>query len=62
MRIDWGVMLAVFLAIVAASLVEHLVIAPHMAHSPARAMPGLPRAEATASEYVRAKYPNATTI
>lgn len=60
--INWGTMLTIFLAIVAASLVEHIVIAPRMAHSPARTLPGLPRTEATASDYVRAKYPNAETI
>ena len=65
--INWGTVLAIFLAIVGASLVEHMVIAPRMAHSPAR-MPfgkgvlSTLQREETVSEYVRSKYPNAVTI
>jgi len=61
--INWGSVFTIFLAIVAASLVEHLVIAPRMAHSPAHTVANMIAPSAnTIESYVRNKYPNAITI
>ena len=60
MNVNWGSVVAIFLAIVLASLVEHMVIAPRMAHSP-------PNTAAiilgnTVDGFVKAKWPTATTV
>lgn len=59
MTLDWGGMLTIMLAIIAASLVEHTVIAPRMEHSP----PTIPFASArNAEDYARQMYPNLITL
>lgn len=62
MRIDWGVMLTIFLAIVLASLAEHTIIAPRMEHSPAKVLPSMSAAPNTAADFVRTNFPDAVTI
>ena len=67
--VNWGSMLTIFLAIVGASLMEHMVIAPRMKHSPPTIpfkavkstvyVPSLPR---TIEELVRSTHPNAFTF
>jgi len=59
---NWGSFLIIFGAIVAASLVEHLVIAPRMAHSPGKTLPSSPAVARTAEDWVRLNYPNAVTV
>ncbi len=59
---DWDAMLAIFVAIIAASLVEHLVIAPRMAHSPGKTLPSATPVPRTAADYINIKYPNAISV
>jgi hypothetical protein len=61
--VNWSSMLTIFLAIVAASLMEHLVIAPRTKHSP----PTIPFEESisrprTIEELVQQTYPDAFTF
>ena len=62
MKIDWAALLTIFLAIIAASLVEHLVIAPRMAHSPGKTLPSSPPIARTTEDWVRLNYPNAISV
>ena len=62
MNVNWGTMLTIFLAIVLASLIEHTVIAPRMAHSPAKALPAMSAAPATAADYIKHHFPTAITV
>lgn len=59
---DWEAMFAIFVAIIAASLVEHTIIAPRMAHSPGKTLPSSTPTPRTASDYVNMKYPNAVSV
>lgn len=62
MNMDWKAMTAIFFAIIAASLVEHMVIAPRMAHSPGKTLPsGTPIAR-SATDWVRMNFPNAVSV
>lgn len=60
MRFDWAGMLVIAIAIVVASLVEHTIIAPKMAHNPVDStMLATPY---TAADYVKIHFPNAVTV
>lgn len=61
MKIDWGLMLVIFIAIVAASLAEHLIIAPRMEHSPAKTVAKIVGPQ-TVDDFVHNNFPNATTV
>jgi len=62
--IDWPGLLTIFLAITVASLVEHMVIAPRMEHSPPHTVAtvvGTAEPESLAA-FANRKHPNAVTI
>ena len=62
MDIDWTAMLVIMVAIIGASLVEHLVIAPRMAHSPGRTLPSTTPIPRNVADYVRQHYPGAVSV
>lgn len=62
MKLDFDMVLAVFLAVIAASLVEHLVIAPRMAHSPGKTTPASPPIARTAEDWIQQNYPGAVSV
>ena len=62
MGIKWEMMFTIFLAIIGASLVEHLVIAPRMAHSPGKTLPSATPVARTAEDWIKQNFPNAVTV
>ena len=62
--IDWPGLLTIFLAITVASLVEHMVIAPRMEHSPPHTVATVVRTVVPESleAFARRIAPNAVTI
>ena len=63
MSIDWAGVTTIFLAIILASLVEHMLIAPNMEHSPPHVPFATPQpVPHDAASYVNMKYPGATTV
>ncbi len=60
---DKNIFISVFLALICASLVEHLFISPYMAHSPTNEGIGaLPKIPTSFDEALKLKYPNTWSI
>ena len=60
--VNWTSLLTILLAIIGASLIEHMVIAPRMVHSPAKALPAMSAMPETSADYVKKNFPNAVTV
>jgi len=59
---DWKAMFVIFGAIVAASMFEHMVLAPRMAHSPGKTLPSNTAVARTAADFVAVNFPNAVSV
>ena len=58
MKFDFSMALTLILALTVFSLIEHILIAPRMKHSPAITEMDMDRLE-TIEEFARRRYPNA---
>lgn len=61
-KADWTAMLTIFLALVAASLFEHKILAPRMTNSPGKTTAASTPIANTASDYVKIHHPNAISV
>lgn len=62
MAIDWKAMWTILIAIIVASLIEHLVIAPRMAHSPGKTLPSSSPLARNAGDWVSQNFPGAVSV
>jgi len=54
--------LMVMVAVIGASLFEHMVLAPRMEHSPGKTTPASTAIPINTADWVKVKFPNATTV